>query len=186
MQSSNNIRIIGGKYKGLKLSILNKEGLRPTTDRARETLFNILSDFKELKVLDLFAGSGALGVEALSRGAKNVTLIEKDRDTFLNLKNHLYQLNDKNINIFQVDALEFLDNCKEKYDIIFLDPPYSSNLLDKSLKKLMEKNLIHQHTIVYAECNFNKNLIPIGYEIIKQETFGQIKFYLLKKSSFIF
>ena len=96
--SSHQIRIIGGVYKGKKLDVLDLEGLRPTPDRIRETIFNLLNDkVQEANVLDLFAGSGALGIEALSRGAKSVTLIEKDYDNYLNLKDAVKTLNSKNI-----------------------------------------------------------------------------------------
>ena len=140
--SSHQIRIIGGVYKGKKLDVLDLEGLRPTPDRIRETIFNLLNDkVQEANVLDLFAGSGALGIEALSRGAKSVTLIEKDYDNYLNLKDAVKTLNSKNIQVLNLDALDFLKKTDAKFDLIFLDPPYKSDLLTHAMDLINERNL---------------------------------------------
>ena len=184
--SSHQLRIIGGTFKGKKLDILDVDGLRPTPDRIRETIFNLLKDkVDNATVLDLFAGSGALGIEALSRGAKEVTLIEKDKDNFLNLKDAIKSLHCKNIKVINEDAVNFLKNCNNKFDLIFLDPPYKSDLLDKSLALLLERNLITDETILYIETSSYTSKSFLSYECISEQKSGQVKFGFYKKSSFL-
>ena len=172
--SSHQIRIIGGIYKGKKLDVLDLEGLRPTPDRIRETIFNLLSDkVQAANVLDLFAGSGALGIEALSRGAKSVTLIEKDYDNYLNLKDTINTLNSKNIQVLN------------KFDLIFLDPPYKRDLLNKAMDLINELNLLNKNAVLYVEYSSGNIKSFVGFECFSEQQNGQVKFALYKKSSFL-
>lgn len=186
MDKKHQVRIIGGNLKGKTLPVLDLEGLRPTPDRVRETIFNwIGSKIENAKVLDLFAGSGALGIEALSRGASKVTLIEKSTKNANNLKNitkNITQIN-QSIDVINIDALEFLHQNKEQFDIVFVDPPYKSNLLKSVLIELLQH--IHEKSLIYVEMmSLNKENI-VGYEKIKEDIAGQAKYSIWKKSSFL-
>src|SRR4051812_685797 len=119
------LRIIGGKWRSRKLRIAPREGLRPSPDRVRETLFNWLGqDLTGLACLDLFAGSGALGFEAASRGAARVVMVENDRRTFDALVTNREALRADRVELVHTDALEFLRCDNREYDVIFLDPPF--------------------------------------------------------------
>ena len=125
----NHLKIIGGKWKGRKVTFTDASGLRPTLTRTRETLFNWLRPYiTDSKVLDLFAGSGSLGFEAISQGAINLTLVELDRSTLQHLKSQT-ALFDPNIAVIQGDAIQFLNQTKKTFDIIFLDPAACSDYL---------------------------------------------------------
>ena len=111
------IRIIGGKYKGKLLKILDEKDLRPTTNRVRETIFSWLNNIDNSNVLDLFAGSGALGFEAYSRGAKKVTLVELNKNTSKQLQAVADSINHKDLTVINSDAQEFLNNCNQQFDM---------------------------------------------------------------------
>ena len=188
MSDKHTVRIIGGKYKGKLLPVRNAEGLRPTPDRVKETVFTWLqNDIENASVLDLFAGSGALGFEALSRGAANITLVELDYHSFRLLCDQANSFDEKEkIHIINNDAIKYLDNCKEKFDVVFLDPPYKAHLLKPVLKLLLNNNIISDNTLLYVEMCTGDNESIAGYEKIKEQIAGQAKYSLWKKSSFIF
>lgn len=137
------LRIVGGKWKGRKLTFPSNQDLRPTLSRTRETLFNWLRpSILNSSCLDLFAGSGALGFEAMSQGASTLTCVEKDRDAFQNIQKQAVLLEAK-ITSFHGDAIEFLELTDENFDIAFLDPPYSQpHLIEHALSVILKKNLI--------------------------------------------
>ena len=137
------LRIVGGKWKGRKLTFPNNQDLRPTLSRTRETLFNWLRpSILNSSCLDLFAGSGALGFEAMSQGASTLTFVEKDRDAFQNIQKQAVLL-EAEITSFHGDAIEFLELTDENFDIAFLDPPYSQpHLIENALSVILKKNLI--------------------------------------------
>lgn len=146
------LKIIGGAFRGRKLATLPDRQTRPTANRTREALFNILAfDIKNANVLDLFAGSGALGLEALSRGAAGVTLVEKDRKAC--------EVIHKNIELCKMQArarlicgpVECFDGAGELYDVILMDPPYGLKLVDAALNSLAANNLPRADAIVAAE-----------------------------------
>ncbi len=180
----NTLRIIGGEWRSRKLQFLDAPGLRPTPDRIRETLFNWLQDsIYDSDCLDLFAGSGAIGLEALSRGAKTVDFVEKNTASSNQLKSNLNLLKSDST-VFQMDALSFLDKhaADQSYDIIFLDPPYRQGLLDKSLKLLIAKGLIDAYSLIYLEHESEQvfDFTEYGLEELKQASAGQVQSYLLK------
>ncbi len=190
--SSNTLRIIGGQWRSRKLSFSDAEGLRPTPDRIRETLFNWLqNDIQGATCLDLFAGSGALGLEALSRGASHVTFVEKDKTAAIQLKANLKLLKASNseTEVFHDDALEYLHKRAEMgggvLNIIFLDPPYRKGLLEKSLTNLHEKSLIDVDTLIYLEHESKEvfDWSDYGLKILKESNAGQVKCYLLQSKS---
>ncbi len=183
----NKVRVIAGAYKGLTLSVLDANGLRPTTDRARESLFNLIQNkVVNAKVLDLFAGSAILGLEALSRGANEATFVELNKDTFSLIKEEFLKHKIKNCEIINKDALSFLQETKDKFDLIFLDPPYQSDLLEKALDIILKRDLIYDDSILYVEYQSQLNKSFKGLELINEQKFGQIKFAFYKKSSFLF
>ncbi|WP_299878248.1 16S rRNA (guanine(966)-N(2))-methyltransferase RsmD [uncultured Cocleimonas sp.] len=180
----NTLRIIGGEWRSRKLQFLDAPGLRPTPDRIRETLFNWLQgSIYDSNCLDLFAGSGAIGLEALSRGAKSVDFIEKNAAASEQLNANL-QLLKSDSSVFKMDALSFLDkhSAEQPYDIIFLDPPYRQGLLDKSLELLIAKALINKNTLIYLEHESEESFdfTKYGLEEIKQASAGQVQSYLLQ------
>lgn len=149
------MRVISGKSRGKKLVSLEGDNTRPTLDRVKEALFNkIQFDIQDAIVLDLFAGSGALGIEALSRGAKQVVFCDKVPETIKVIKQNVANTNnlDKSI-IINKDCNEVLDklsNQNKKFDIVFLDPPYKTNLAIESLQKIIMGNLLTQK----RDCNY--------------------------------
>ena len=138
------IRIIGGKWKGKKIYFDLNDDLRPTPDRAKETLFNWLGqNLSEMNCLDLFSGTGALGLEAISRGAKRVTFVEKNKDYLQKIKKVYLDMSEKeNCDFFCADCLNWVQNFNSeiKYDLIFIDPPFNKNLIDDLLTDILKKN----------------------------------------------
>ncbi len=156
------------------------QGLRPTPDRVRETLFNWLQPFLHgAKCLDLFAGSGALGIEAVSRGAASSLLIEQDRETAETLRESLRILDADKIVVHQADALQWIKTANQVFDIIFLDPPFGKNMIEQCLSLLAESECVVEQTLIYVESESiwqaEKNV-----EVIKQAKAGQVHYMLLK------
>lgn len=184
---NNTLRIIGGEWRSRKLPFIDAPGLRPTPDRIRETLFNWLqSDIHGATCLDMFAGSGALGFEALSRGAKDVVFVEKN-SACANQLNENLQLLKSQAQVVQGDALNFASSLKESqkaFDIIFLDPPYRQDLIPKSLNYLMDEELLDENSLIYleheAEESFGWN--EFGLDVLKETKAGQVHSFLLQKA----
>lgn len=151
---TNQLRIIGGNCRGRKIRFLSADGLRPTADMVRERLFNWLGqDLTGLKVLDLFAGSGALGLEAASRNAKHVVMVEKYKDSSRLLQQNAVELElqDK-ITVASQDALNYLQSSGEKFDVVFLDPPYAWEDWE-ILFEVLEKCLSEKATVYIEAAN---------------------------------
>jgi 16S rRNA (guanine966-N2)-methyltransferase len=174
------VRIIGGIHRSRILRF--KDGvsaLRPTPDRVRETVFNCLGQSLTGKTcLDLFAGSGAFGFEAMSRGAKLVLMLELNRDVSIDLIANAKLLKADNILIKNQDARRYIKQSTQYFDIIFIDPPYTSNLLQECLTLLRGGTLLNENTILYIEYHNLPDLI--GYQIIKEGRAGLVHFALLK------
>lgn len=184
-KGTNTLRIIGGEWRSRKLPVLDAQGLRPTPDRVRETLFNWLQqDIQNSRCLDLFAGTGALGFEALSRGASFVTFVEKNAAVAKQLQANCNLLKTAKAKIIQDDALHFLTQNTENnsYDMIFLDPPYRLGLLESSLKKIISNSLIHGDSLIYAEHEAEESIDWSEFNLtVKRETSaGQVKCCLLE------
>ena len=154
------IRIIGGKWKGKKIYFNLNDDLRPTPDRAKETLFNWLGqDLNEMHCLDLFSGTGALGLEALSRGARKVTFVEKNKDYLQKIKKVYLEMSQKeDCDFYCAECLEWVQNksSKAKYDLIFIDPPFNKNLIDNLLSNILRRELLSERGKIYFE--FEKKL----------------------------
>lgn len=153
---SGTVRIIGGRWRGRKLGVANQKGLRPSADRTRETLFNWLqSTTPGARVLDLFAGSGALGFEALSRGATRAILVERNKTTAAALSNQARELGAESCTVVCADALEWLNRrtsaTENGFDLVFLDPPFDSKLLPRAAQLLECMDWLAEDALIYAE-----------------------------------
>ena len=181
-RNTNVLRIIGGDWRSRKLPFIDAPGLRPTPDRIRETLFNWLQGkILGTNCLDLFAGSGALGLEALSRGAADVVFVEKNVSVAQQLMQNLHVLNAK-AKVLQGDAFSSLKQINQPFDLIFLDPPYRQGLIEKSLQIIKERLLLVNHGLLYAEheAELAIDWQAHGFVILKQAQAGQVQSVLLR------
>lgn len=164
------MRIISGKYRGKKLEGYNLLNTRPTMDRVKESLFAMIQNhLKESIVLDLFAGSGALGLEAVSNGAKTCYLIDNSLDAINTIKANSTNF-DETIYIIQIDYKKFLKETQEKFDVIFLDPPYQSNQLNKAIRIIEEKDLLKDNGIII--CEYETEKPQTNLKLIKEKSYG--------------
>jgi 16S rRNA (guanine(966)-N(2))-methyltransferase RsmD len=171
------IRIIGGAWRSRRIDVAERPGLRPTPDRVRETLFNWLGQTLDgLTCLDLFAGSGILGLEAASRGAASVTLVERDARAHAALCRNAEKLAATQVEIVRGDALEFLASAARRFDIAFIDPPYRQDWIGRIIVPL--GRLIVPGGRVYAETGAPVDF-PSQWRAIKQGRAGQVHYYLL-------
>lgn len=154
------MRVITGKAKGVSLKTPDGMATRPTTDRVKEAIFSIIQfDIPAASVLDLFGGTGQLGIEALSRDAKQAVFVdEKDNACRLIRENLRRTKLEGQGRVVRSDYAAYLRNCKEKFDIIFLDPPYAEVFLENSLKIITEIDILHSGGIIVAECPLGKEL----------------------------
>ena len=185
------MRIIGGKYKGLKLIPPDGSKIRPTSDRLKESLFSIISSNKykinmeSCNVLDICSGTGSLGIEALSRGAISVYFIDKDHSSINLVHKNISKLKineqiNNNIKIIKDEATKALKNIKKIFQIILIDPPYNTNITEECLIKLKEFNLINQDSYIFAESSKTETLNYEGYQILDIKTYGKSKLTILK------
>lgn len=185
--SHNSLRIIGGEWRGRKLSFLAEPGLRPTPDRVRETLFNWLQGRVEgAHCLDLFTGSGALGLEALSRGAAQATLLDNNTLAIRQLQQHLQVLNaGERAQLIQADALKWLrqQSADARFDLVFLDPPFHQNLLEKCCEDLEKTEIIQPNSLIYIEAETTLKPLPVPqhWQCLKQKNSGQVASYLYQR-----
>jgi 16S rRNA (guanine966-N2)-methyltransferase len=173
----NKVRIIGGDLRSRMISFPDEEGLRPTPDRVRETLFNWLGQTLYGRTcLDLFAGSGALGFEAASRGAERVVMVEMNRAVLRALQDNVKKLGCANVSILGQDGLEFASRDGHRYDVIFLDPPFQSDYLPKSLEILPQR--LNENGVVYVESGARID-VPPPWQVLKSGKAGQVHYQLL-------
>jgi 16S rRNA (guanine966-N2)-methyltransferase len=178
------IRIVGGKYRGKKIYFPSIKDLRPTPDRVRETLFNwLMHDIKGKRCLDLFAGSGALGFEALSRGAAEVVLVEQSPKAYATLLTHRITFNEPSLKVVNHDGLKFLQETTQPFDIVFLDPPFSKDFLSPCLKALEEPNILSAEGMVYIESPEQISPNESTWTILKLKQYGHAWYGLLRKTN---
>lgn len=173
------IRIIGGTHRGRKLPVINADGLRPTTDRMKETLFNwLMIDVRAAICIDCFAGAGSLGFEALSRGAKQVTFIELDRQAAMQLSNNasLLKYQADQAVIMHANALSSISRFDNAVDIIFIDPPFNQDLVQPCVDIIESNKLVKSGSKIYIEKEVSsKNLlIPNNWRQIKEKSTQQV------------
>ncbi|MFT7373944.1 MAG: 16S rRNA (guanine966-N2)-methyltransferase [Oleiphilaceae bacterium] len=185
--ASGSFRVIGGTWGSRRLNFPSIDGLRPTTDRVKETVFNWLaSDIAGARVLDLFAGSGSLGFEALSRGAASLTAVERDRSAAQALRDNINLLDkhgDTQTEVLQTDALVWLKQGLTKdvsYDLVFLDPPFRQGLLDQCIELLNDNPILQQGALVYLELEQERNDLktPAHWALLKEKVAGQVSYRL--------
>lgn len=180
------MRIIGGKYRGKKLTTPTDNNIRPTTDRMRETLFNMLEHgsgpgIRGSRVLDLYAGSGALGIEALSRNAEYVSFVDNNHNSIKLIKDNIRLIDSpENVSTISMDASK-INNRGNTFDIIFIDPPYRKDLVTPTLTNLIDQKLIKEKGIAVVEYASNEKIdIPKGFIEIKTKTMGESTFSILE------
>jgi len=175
------IRIIGGQWRGRKLPVLDKDGLRPTTDRVKETLFNWLApDMVNARCLDCFAGSGSLGFEALSRHASEVVLIEQNRQVAQQLSANAALLNTTQATIVNDDTLIWLNRVGSAFDIVFVDPPFRKDILNHTIALLEQRGWLSNDAMIYIECEVeHQHLnVPINWHLHREKVAGQVAYRL--------
>lgn len=181
----NKLRIIGGQWRSCQISFHDAPGLRPTPARVRETLFNWLQyDIPGSRCLDLFAGSGALGFEAASRGALSVVQVETNPAVCRILKENADKLAATQINIIQNDVLHYLASTAEPFDIVFLDPPFALKLTPQTCHYLEANGWLKQYAKIYVEAERKQNLLeelPKNWRVLKSKTAGEVGYHLLEK-----
>lgn len=175
------VRIVGGIWRSRVIDVPSRPGLRPTPDRVRETLFNWLGqDLSGLACLDLFAGSGALGFEAASRGAARVVMVESDQRTIATLRASRAALDAAQIEIVACDAMSYLAAARERFDVVFLDPPFRQNALSAVLGAL--PRCLAQQARVYLEAA-SPLPVPETWRELRRKRAGQVSYQLLQWSA---
>ncbi|MEP7704484.1 16S rRNA (guanine(966)-N(2))-methyltransferase RsmD [Paraglaciecola sp. 25GB23A] len=185
-QPTGSIRIISGRWRGSKLPVANVLGLRPTTDRNKETLFNWLMPYVlNAQCLDVFAGSGGLGFEALSRYAKHVVFMELDKGAVENIQHNLLKLkvDAQQAKVINGNALQLLTRCDQQFDLIFLDPPFHQGLLPETIGLINHHKLLAPAGIIYIESELSAAdyAIPSEWHLLKERQGSQLCSRLYQK-----
>jgi 16S rRNA (guanine966-N2)-methyltransferase len=178
------LRIIGGAWRGRRLRFPGSADIRPTPDRVRETLFNWLGGRAAgARCLDLFAGSGALGLEALSRGAAHVEFIEQDGTAARELGRLLEEWGAANATVHRGDALRFLEGRAEPFDVAFLDPPFAAGLVSEAADRLERRGWLAARALIYVECGARDGLpaMPACWALLKSKHAGEVGYHLLER-----
>ena len=184
------MRIISGKARGTKLFTLEGENTRPTLDRVKESVFNIIqNEIEGTKILDLFAGSGAIGLELLSRGAEKAILCDKSKEAINIIKKNVEKTHfQNNVQIYNTDFENCLEKIKnEQFDIIYLDPPYETDYIIKALEKIIKENIAKEESLIIIETDdelrIEKQIENIDVTIVDKRKYGRatIIFLSLKK-----
>ena len=186
ISKENSVRIISGKYKSRKITFPSQSEVRPTGNRIRESLFNwIQLEITNSRCLDLFAGSGALGIEALSRGAAIATFIESNREAAFYIKKNLKNLGAINGDLIIAEATSWLKCSKDidPFDIVFLDPPFKANLMFDCFQLLESNNMIADNGSIYieTETEFKEETLPDSWRLSHKNQAGKVSYYLYKK-----
>jgi 16S rRNA (guanine966-N2)-methyltransferase len=180
----NSVRIIGGAWRGRRINFPDIPGLRPTPDRVRETLFNWLQhDIVEARCLDLFAGSGALGLEALSRGARESVFVEQSVAASHALQEQLVRLGGQaRSRVVEMGAARYLRPPGQPFDIVFLDPPYGQNALAQYIPLLDAGHWVNLSGLVYLECEKRAGVpaLPPHWELLKSKSAGEVGYHLAR------
>ncbi|MEN8204627.1 MAG: 16S rRNA (guanine(966)-N(2))-methyltransferase RsmD [Pseudomonadota bacterium] len=181
-QAENQVRIIAGCWRGRKLSFAPVAGVRPTPDRVRETLFNWLNPvIRGARCLDLYAGSGALGIEAASRGASSVVLVDSDPQVVARLREQLKLLDASQVEVVQSSVEGWLSAPAEPFDIVFLDPPFRKNLLPDCIHALEHGGWLAADARVYIEAeNSLQPELPENWELTRSKRAGQVGYHLAR------
>lgn len=178
------MRVISGSQRGKKLTSPPDLKVRPTLDRIKESIFNMIAfSVSDSVVLDLFAGSGGLGIEALSRGAQKCIFVDKSEESLYVTKENLRLTSfDSKADCVNSDFSHFLENTKEAFDLIFLDPPYAEGLMDKALELIHKNNLLRKDGFIICETDGDINYIPDEtlFNIYRNKRYGRVQIFLLR------
>ena len=183
------MRIIGGAWRGRRVTFVGRPGLRPTSDRVKETLFNWLGErIVGARCLDLFAGSGSLGFEAASRGAGRVVMVDNDAQVVAQLRQVAERLNAVAVTVARKDAFKWLDSSQEEFDLVFLDPPFEAGVLESACAALSRGALVPHDSLVYLECRAvprqsSRPTLPPDWRVRKASAAGQVRYYLASPGS---
>ena len=176
------MRVIAGSLGGRKLNTPADDAVRPTTDKVKEALFSSIQfELDGAKVLDLFSGSGQLGIEALSRGAASAVFVDKNRDSIA-LTNQNLALCSLHATVLHNDSIAYLEQCKERFDIAFLDPPYGTGLLQQALPYV--SNVMHESGVIVAECPYGEEVpasLENGFKMVKSKKYGSMSLNYYRK-----
>jgi len=184
---NNKLRIIGGDWRSRQLSFVDAPGLRPTPARVRETLFNWLQyEIVGKQCLDLYAGSGALGFEAASRGAKSVVQVESNAQACRSLKDNAIALSAQQISVVQSDVLRYLEGAAAAFDVVFLDPPFGLNLVVQTCRQLEAYGWLAKHAKIYVETerHFDWSCgasMPENWRQLKSKSAGEVGYHLFER-----
>ncbi len=179
------MRIISGKYKGFVIQAPKNLPVRPTTDRAKEALFNILNnqvDFESISVLDLFSGTGNVSFEFISRGVSQLTLVERDAKCIKFINSYLPKLEADFVKTIHKDVFQFVEETQEKYDLIFLDPPYLETNYILLIQKILEFKLLNENGTLIAEHLKTQKLDHLPY-FIETRNYGECAFSFFEFNS---
>ena len=180
------MRVISGSARGRRLKELQGMDTRPTTDKVKESLFNIIQfEIEGRRVLDLFGGTGQLGIEALSRGADHCTFVDMRKEAAALIRENLRLTGlSERSRVVQGDALSFLSSCGEKFDVILLDPPYHTELLEKSVERITEFDILREHGIMVCESAAERELpaLPPPYERGREYRYGKIRLTVCRRA----
>jgi len=184
-KTTGNLRIIGGDFRGRKLPVLSADGLRPTSDRVRETVFNWLQfDIAGTDCLDVFAGSGALGLEALSRGANSVCFLELNKENAQQIKQNLITLKVSNADVIQTDSLQWLQQVSPKtFDVVFLDPPFHRGLMQPAVDLIFQQSYVKTSQAwlyLEQERSLDWPKLPEGWRCHREKTTAEVKYGVFK------
>ena len=182
-QKTQTLRIIGGKWRGRLLNFPDVEGLRPSGSRIRETLFNWLAPhLPSSRCLDLYAGSGALGFEAISRGASFCQMLELNTAAAKQLAENAQKLDSNAVQVLNTDTLKrLLSSCESPFDVVFLDPPFVANLWQKTFERLEQGMWLREGSLIYFEAPKTEAIAPPqGWTQIKQKIAGQVQYGLIQ------
>ena len=184
--SAGKLRIIGGKWRSRFIQVADLPGLRPTTDRVRETLFNWLqNDIAGGHCLDLFAGSGALGFEAASRGAASVLMLENQGPAVRVLNANVQDLKAESVQVSQCDAISWLNSKPATvFDVVFIDPPFASDYLAQACQLLEDQQCLSEHACIYLEMGRKVDLpeLPQSWNVVREKKAGQVSYYLVRRN----
>jgi len=178
---TNQLRIIGGRHRGRRLPFPDQLGLRPTSDRVRETLFNWVAPIIEgARCLDVFSGSGALGFEAASRGAGEVVMLERAPKVVRQLRCNVETLALESVSVHQADSLEWLEGSGRPFDLVFLDPPFADDLLESACARLAGNGWLAPGSRVYLESAAKPGFpdLPADWDLVREKTAGQVRYGL--------
>jgi len=182
------MRIISGKYRGRRFDPGSKFTARPTTDQAKESLFNILNniiDFEEVKVLDLFSGTGSISYEFASRGCKSIDSVEMNQNHYNFIRSVIDTLKIDTISTIKADAFKFIEKNKKQYDLIFADPPFDLPNYDTLIEKILEGNLLTQDGLLIIEHSDKTNLDKFAAFLQSKRVYGKVCFsFFCKKKQF--